>query len=488
MEKDRIMDNKRIRFLMSMGKIGCIGFGGGSILIPVIEEEIIHKHKIDTKQQYDKDVIVASITPGALPVEIAASLGRRNFGYAGMILGAVLMAFPGALATVLLLMALSVVRARMLLLVEYMTIGIASFIILLLTKYICSVEKASQLKGKSQMLKTMSVMALVFLLVGGDNVYQLFGIEKTPVFSISALQILALVFFFAFYTRGSYTWKHIIISVVLGSIYLLGSGKAQLLVNPHILALDKLCMFVLAVYGFVSSVLKNREAVRIDKKSLVKDLGVWVAVIVVIMLLGTLFYSEIIAYVVRGCLSVVMSFGGGDAYLTIADGIFVESGMITQEQFYGQIVSVVNILPGSILCKTLSGIGYYIGLNAGGTIAAGLLFAVVGFAVSIAVSCATSGLIYNLYDGFIQLRIFQTISNWIRPIIAGLLIDIMLSLCNQCMGMSGDLGISRGFIFYGLLFGYILDCVMMLRFQFNTLIVLLVNIVLTLGVFFLIIL
>lgn len=477
-------NNKQMRFLVSMGKIGCIGFGGGSILIPVIEEEIIQKQKIDTKQQYDKDVIVASITPGALPVEIAASLGRRNFGYAGMVLGAIFMAFPGTLATVLLLTVLSVVKEQMLLAVEYMTIGIASFIILLLTKYICSVEKASQSKGKKQMLKTVAVMAMVFLLTGGDNVYYLLGIEKTPFFSISTLQILALVFFFAFYTRGAYTWKHIIISAVLGGIYLLGNGKAQLLVNPYLLALDKLCMLVLAVYGFVSSILKNREAVRIDRKAVLKDLGVWIAVVAVFLCVGALLYPEIAAYVLRGGLSVLMSFGGGDAYLTIADGIFVENGMITQEQFYGQIVSVVNILPGSILCKTLSGIGYYIGLNAGNSIAAGVLFAVAGFVVSVAVSCATSGLMYNLYDGFIRLRIFQTISNWIRPIIAGLLIDIMLSLCCQCMGMSGDLGISRMAIFGGLLFGYILDCVMLVRFKLNTVIILLVNIVLTLGVIF----
>lgn len=67
-----------------MGKIGCIGFGGGSALIPVIEEEIVKKQKLDTRENLDKDIIVASITPGALPVEIAASVGKRNFGRAGM--------------------------------------------------------------------------------------------------------------------------------------------------------------------------------------------------------------------------------------------------------------------------------------------------------------------------------------------------------------------------------------------------------------------
>ncbi len=74
-----------IDFLLSMAKVGCIGFGGGSALIPVIEDEIIQKREIDTKANYDRDVIVANITPGALPVELASSLGKRFAGNLGMV-------------------------------------------------------------------------------------------------------------------------------------------------------------------------------------------------------------------------------------------------------------------------------------------------------------------------------------------------------------------------------------------------------------------
>ena len=79
-------------------------------LIPVIEKEIADRQGIDEKQNIDKDVVVASITPGALPVEIAASIGRRKFGIRGMIAGAVMMALPGALMTVALVAVLSVLR------------------------------------------------------------------------------------------------------------------------------------------------------------------------------------------------------------------------------------------------------------------------------------------------------------------------------------------------------------------------------------------
>ncbi|MGN0153407.1 MAG: chromate transporter [Lachnospiraceae bacterium] len=473
-----------LRFFLSMGKVGCIGFGGGSILIPVIESEVVDRQKLDTKEQYNKDVVVASITPGALPVEIAGSFGRRNFGWPGMILGSLAIAFPGAFATVLLLTAFSLVQSEVLRFVEFMTIGVSAFIMLLLTQYIFSVQKKGWKGGRNQAVKTIGVMLLVFLLVGGKNIYQLLGLTQAPIVSVSTVQLLALVFFFAFYTRGTYSVKHLIVAAVLGGIYLAGSGIARELIPNAVLVMDELFMIGLAAYGFVSSLLKKKHDVTINKKSLVVDLSVWLLVVIVLGGFVALRYPEVIDYILKSGLSVLMSFGGGDAYLTIADGIFVESGMITAQQFYGQLVSVVNILPGSILCKTLTGIGYFMGQNVGHSMTAGILFAVVGFICSIAVSCGFVSTVYYLYDAFMQLNIFQTISKWIRPVIAGLLINIMISLCNQCVNLSEGLGIARSAIILGLLAGYAIDFIMAVRFKWNTMIVLAVNLLVTAGLAF----
>lgn len=67
---------KELKLMASIFKIGVVGFGGGTALIPVIEREVVEDQKIVEKSEYDKDVIVASITPGALPVEIATGLGK----------------------------------------------------------------------------------------------------------------------------------------------------------------------------------------------------------------------------------------------------------------------------------------------------------------------------------------------------------------------------------------------------------------------------
>ena len=69
------------RMLLSMLKIGAAGFGGGSALIPVIEDEVVKGQHLLSKKEYDEDVVSACVTPGALPVEhaLCRSLGSGRY-------------------------------------------------------------------------------------------------------------------------------------------------------------------------------------------------------------------------------------------------------------------------------------------------------------------------------------------------------------------------------------------------------------------------
>jgi len=126
-----------------------------------------------------------------------------------------------------------------------------------------------------------------------------------------------------------------------------------------------------------------------------------------------------------------MSFGGGDAYLTVADGLFVHTGLISEGNFYNYLVPIVNILPGSILCKTLSGIGYFLGFSAHGSVCEGLLVAFAGFFVSLLASCGVFDLIGCFYASFREMYFIKGIRNWIRSIVSGLMVTVMLSLVWQ---------------------------------------------------------
>ena len=163
------------------------------------------------------------------------------------------------------------------------------------------------------------------------------------------------------------------------------------------------------------------------------DLLIWLVFLILLTIPGMLLslrfdVAGYLTFLIRGCISVLMSFGGGDAYLAVADGLFVESAIVTSEAFYGDIVAVANILPGSILCKALTAIGYYYGISVTGGIPGGLAFALGGFGCSVAVSCLVFGIIFHLYERFSGFRSMQTISHYIGPIICGLLGTVSLAL------------------------------------------------------------
>jgi chromate transporter len=381
---------KQLSFFLSMLKIGCIGFGGGNALIPLLEKEFIGEGKLDTRKNFDEDVLVANLTPGALPVELAASLGWRNFGVLGMLLGATAMALPGVLMTILLLTCLESLRACIGLVINLLTAFLSIYIILLICRYIRRVCQKCKQFGPLFFRRAIFVMLGVFALSCGKNLYRLFGIDGSPLFCLSTLSILVTAF------------------------------CAILLIN--------------AMRGIRASLrgkkMKLTCATKIERPY---DLLVWFALLI-LLTLPTFFLVHVLPdymmFLGRGCLSTLMSFGGGDAYLVIADGLFVEAGFVSATAFYGDIVPVSNLLPGSILCKSLTAIGYYYGISTTGSVAGGLVFALGGFGVSVATSCIVFRVVSYLYGHLSGFRSVQTISHYIGPIICGLLGTVILALFN----------------------------------------------------------
>lgn len=159
-----------------------------------------------------------------------------------------------------------------------------------------------------------------------------------------------------------------------------------------------------------------------------------------------LLIPQSVSYLGQGFLSSLLSFGGGDAYLTIADGLFVQGGTVTAADFYGQLVPVANALPGSILCKILTGIGYLAGFRLGG-VSWGLLWSLAGFAVSVAASGLIFGLVARLLRTFHDVPVFRQISLWVRPIISGLLLNVALSMVRTNIETGSSLLLPSGFVF-----------------------------------------
>lgn len=437
--QNKAVSGSRTRFLKllaSMFKIGLIGFGGGSALIPVIEEEVVGEQGLLSKEEYDEDVVAACVTPGALPVEIAAGNGRRAYGMTGMVLAAVMIALPGALITVLALSALSESNAQVLRIVRGLSIGLGAFISTLLISYAAKTQNTAAKAGKRTFLLSGAIMIGVFALTCGGNLFSMLGLEGTPVFGLSTIEVLALAFFSIFYMGGEVNRKRIAVTVLVGVLFILSVGKAGVLSSPALKWAVFAAMVLLSVYGIVKSVRQDNaetsansekeKKVKPDWKAPLKETAVWAAFLVVLSLPAVMVYGESLLYIGKGFLSSLISFGGGDAYLSVADGMFVEQEMVSRSRFYSTLVPIANALPGSILCKILSGVGYLIGIRAGRT--AGYLTALAGFAVSVAASGMIFGVVCWLFRTFENITVFRQISKWIRPIISGLLLNVMLTM------------------------------------------------------------
>ena len=431
---------KFISMTMTMLKIGFIGFGGGSALIPVIEDEVVEKDKIVSEEEFNDDVMIASITPGALPVEVATGIGRQASGLKGMAAAATAMALPGAVLTVLLQAVISSAGSMVKSQINYLSIGISAFIILTLLTY--SLGTIRQAVSKKESYVYSLIILGVFLLSGEKSIYQLFGLNIEPVFSLSTIQILGAAFFVILFTKGHVRCLRRSVPAALITFgYLLCVGNAHIIplaAKPFILTL----MAVLAVLGLVQSILESPQKKTFPAKRLLTSIGFWLLFVAILSIPALFLTAKALKFIGMGWLSSVMSFGGGDAYLSVAQGLFVEGGVINNADFYGNVVSVANALPGSILCKILTGIAYDVGYNLNGSVVEGLLVALSGFACSVAASGAIFELVFCVYEKYESLQIFSVVKHFIRPIISGLLLTVAVSL--YISGIRGQIETTAG--------------------------------------------
>lgn len=425
---------KFLSLLLSFLKVGFIGFGGGSALIPVIEDEVITKKKLLKEEDYNDYVIVSNITPGTLPVKLAAATGKKVSGLPGMLGAAIMASLPGVGITVFLVSILSQLNENVVTQIKYASVGISVFIILLLINYITKV-----LSGCRQ-TKTLTagwiIMLTAFFLTSGKEIVNVLGLKHAPIFDISTIHLLLLTFFIIFFTEGKITPFKGTIAGIISILYILCTGKAHIIANEKVLTATELSMLALSCYGIIMSMKKGKgsEAVESNKnermtlKGLLSEEVAWIVFLILMAIPAAFAMGGVFDYLKQGALSTVISFGGGEAYITIAETVFVSNDAIPSEVFYGQVLPIANALPGPILSKVLAAIGYYIGFHATQKIGAGLLLAITGYAVSIAASCLVFFLILYIYSRFESLELFQTLKTWILPIISGLLLTTMLSM------------------------------------------------------------
>ncbi len=86
-----------ISLILTFMKIGCLGFGGGSAVAPLIHKEIVEKKKWITEEDFVNFVALANSLPGPSMVEMAAAIGYKTKGYLGAILSGIVIILPSVL-------------------------------------------------------------------------------------------------------------------------------------------------------------------------------------------------------------------------------------------------------------------------------------------------------------------------------------------------------------------------------------------------------
>jgi chromate transporter len=202
----------------------------------------------------------------------------------------------------------------------------------------------------------------------------------------------------------------------------------------------QIIMGILAIYGIVTDkdMKINRQGISIT--NLIKEEFVWFLFFFILSIPAIFLLPNFLNFITRGYFSSIISFGGGDAYLTVADSLFVTNNMVSESEFYGHLATIVNVLPGSILCKTLTGIGYYIGYNVSGSVLQGCAVALSGFACSIVGSCSVVSFVQYILRLFERIKALEVLTTWIKTIISGLLGSVILSLIYQCLNVAQQYG------------------------------------------------
>ncbi len=408
----------------SMLKVGTIGFGGGSALIPVVEKEVVHRRGYLDERTFTSHTVIANITPGALPVKLGALAGAHTGSVAASVLAALAVALPGAFATVALIAVFSLVGPTAIRFVEFAAVGIVAFIIVLLVHYITTVI----IRARNRVV-AVAITVAAFLATGANQLVALVGVlvgrqwqPELPRLSAVGLVLVSLgaiaaLSLFSRPTDGG------------GASLPMAGGKGKNMASA--VAFSVLAVVALAV-GFA---------------------------------LGSGQFMSLVG------LSTVSSFGGGEAYVGVADGFFVAPGHVDSLEFYGQVVPVANALPGPILVKVASALGYSFGLANGGP---GLAVAVAGlaFVVSVALCSALAVLVMAGYGKASKSAFVRNLSVHILPVICGLLVTTSLSmvLANVDIGLAA--GASPVVVAWATVAGVVLLWWLQRRYQLHDLVLL----------------
>lgn len=482
-------------FIMRFLKVGVIGFGGGSALIPVVRNEVVEQTKAMSEEDYLKHTVIANITPGALPVKLGATCGSQLTGIAGSLTGAYAVMLPGCFFTVLLVALFASMDQSALNYLNYASIGITVFIVFLLLHYVSKTVKTGAFKVN------LIICLISFIATAGKEVREiiitLFGLEEhalgTPILDVPMIHVMILAFYLIFYLQQTARSNRKYIGIIIGIGYALLNGKQ----SAHwayakelrlvILALIVISLIEVIIYSKKQKKEQSKEkvAIKLSGKIIFTMLIFLLIPVLVVVITGITGSSHTLGekfkFLTEITVSTLTSFGGGEAYVAVADSVFVSGGYIPADIFYSRIVPVANALPGPILIKIASGIGFIWGQD-GGNMKDAVAIAISSATLATGACCSVALLVLNFYESLKNSQFILSLKQYILPVICGTLLSTTLSMIFESMKITSSYGLSSPVVFVVMVICIIITMWLNKKFKMNDLVLLIGWIVVSLGV------
>lgn len=83
-------------------KIGCLTFGGGYAILPIIERELVVKKGWTTMDEVIDYYTIGQVTPGVIAVNVSTFIGYKRNGIMGGIAGTLAFVFPSFIIVTLI--------------------------------------------------------------------------------------------------------------------------------------------------------------------------------------------------------------------------------------------------------------------------------------------------------------------------------------------------------------------------------------------------
>jgi len=83
-----------ISLFLTFFLVGLVSFGGGYAMIPMIQEEVLHRHHWMNATQLSDIIAVAGMSPGPIATNIAVAVGYRQAGWIGASVASLAVVLP----------------------------------------------------------------------------------------------------------------------------------------------------------------------------------------------------------------------------------------------------------------------------------------------------------------------------------------------------------------------------------------------------------